>query len=193
MCFLRKPSADRITAFLAWQVQAPFSYPHVGKTREQPPSDYVLDHRRACLGKGPEAFAAGCSALRAWKMFDLGWVEACPTQTPIEVGSVVGILAYCGVAWCLNACRIVYVVNEPRRFGFAYGTLPAHVESGEERFLIEWLEDDTVWYDLLAFSRPAHWTVKLCYPIARRFQKRFAKGSMAAMQRAVQDTLEREP
>ena len=47
--------------------------------------------------------------------------------------------------WWLNACRIVYVVDESgpiSKFGFAYGTLPGHVESGEERFLIEWDRGD---------------------------------------------------
>jgi alpha-ketoglutarate-dependent taurine dioxygenase len=41
-----------------------------------------------------------------------------------------------------------------RRFAFAYGTLAEHAESGEERFQVEWREDDSVWYDILAFSRP---------------------------------------
>src|SRR5262245_46391050 len=41
------------------------------------------------------------------------------------------------------------------RHGFASGTLPAHAESGEERFIVEWdRADGGVWYDILAFSRP---------------------------------------
>ena len=62
--------------------------------------------------------------------------------------------------WSLNACRIVYTIDEEGpvvRFGFAYGTLPDHAEQGEERFSVEWHhEDGTVWYDILAFSRPNH-------------------------------------
>lgn len=46
--------------------------------------------------------------------------------------------------WSLNAARIVYVVDEPRRFGCAYETLPGHVERGEERFLIEITEGESV-------------------------------------------------
>jgi uncharacterized protein (UPF0548 family) len=60
--------------------------------------------------------------------------------------------------WWLNACRIVYVVDEEgpvKRYGFAYGTLPEHVESGDVRFTVDWHEaDGAVWYDILAFSRP---------------------------------------
>jgi uncharacterized protein (UPF0548 family) len=89
----------------------------------------------------------------------------------------------------VNACRVVYVVDEGgpvQRFGFAYGTLPDHAESGEERFTVEWHEaDDAVWYDILAFSRPQQLLARLGYPFARRLQKRFARGSAAAMRRAV--------
>ena len=91
--------------------------------------------------------------------------------------------------WWLNACGIVYVVDEEgpvQRFGIAYGTLPEHAESGEERFTVEWREaDSAVWYDILAFSRPQQLLARLGYPFARRLQKRFARDSAAAMRRAV--------
>ena len=51
---------------------------------------------------------------------------------------------------------------------------------------MEWHEQDAaVWYDILAFSRPQHFLARLGYPFARRLQKRFARDSAAAMQRAV--------
>jgi uncharacterized protein (UPF0548 family) len=93
--------------------------------------------------------------------------------------------------WWLNACQIVYIVDEDgpvKRFGFAYGTLPEHAESGEERFTVEWHEqDDAVWYDILAFSRPQQFLARLGYPFARRLQKRFARDSASAMLRAVDE------
>jgi uncharacterized protein (UPF0548 family) len=78
----------------------------------------------------------------------------------------VGVLAR-ALGLCLNACRVAYVVEEEepvRRFAFAYGTLPEHAESGEERFQVELLEDDYVWYDILAFSRPNQLLARLAYP-----------------------------
>ena len=72
------------------------------------------------------------------------------------------------------------------KYGFAYGTLPGHVESGEECFLIEWNHaDDGVYYDILAFSKPNHFLTRLGYPVVRRMQKRFGRDSAAAMQKAV--------
>jgi uncharacterized protein (UPF0548 family) len=91
--------------------------------------------------------------------------------------------------WWVNACRVVYVVDQDgpvARSGFAYGTLPGHAESAEERFLAEWdRADDSVWYDILAFSRPRHPLARLGYPLTRRTQRRFARDSAAAMLRAV--------
>jgi uncharacterized protein (UPF0548 family) len=91
----------------------------------------------------------------------------------------------------VSACRIVYRIDDDgptKRFGFAYGTLPDHPESGEERFMVEWSQaDGSVWYDILAFSRPYQLLTRLAYPLVRRFQKRFARESTAAMVRAVSE------
>lgn len=92
--------------------------------------------------------------------------------------------------WWLNSCRILYVLDESgpiTKFGFAYGTLPGHVESGEERFLIKWdRADNSVWYDIFAFSRPNHFLARLGYPFVRRLQKRFGQDSATSMLKAVQ-------
>jgi uncharacterized protein (UPF0548 family) len=82
------------------------------------------------------------------------------------------------------------VIDEPERFGFAYGTLSQHAEGGEERFTVEYhRQSDEVWYDIYAFSRPGHFLVRLGYPYARYLQKRFAVTSKAAMLRAAGSTL----
>jgi uncharacterized protein (UPF0548 family) len=102
---------------------------------------------------------------------------------------VVAVVARMVGLWWLKAARVVYVVDEPgpiRRFGFAYGTLPDHAETGEERFLVEWDQaSGQVWCDILAFSRPRLLLTRLGYPYVRRVQKRFAKESAAAMLRVV--------
>jgi len=184
MFLLRRPSPSFIRAFLEGQAKLTFTYSAVGATAGTPPLGYVVDHTRIQIGSGPAVFAAAKNALQRWEQFRLGWVAPCWPDTAIEQEQVVGVLARTCCLWCLNACRIVYVVDEPRTFGYAYGTLPGHVESGEKRFTVEWHEDDTVWYDILAFSRPNHFLARLGYPIVRRLQKRFARDSAASMQRA---------
>ena len=189
MFLLHRPSAETIAHFIESQSQLPFSYSQTGTTRTQPPSGYMVDHNRIKLGAGQGCYERATRALKQWKHFDLGWVTAVPSGLPIEAGTTVGVLAHTFGVWSLNACRIVYVVDEDgdvRRFGFAYGTLPDHVEQGEERFMIEWQrEDDSVWYDILAFSRPRHPLTKLTKPVVRQLQKKFARESLAAMRRAL--------
>jgi len=189
MLSLRKPSAERLRDFLAAQSKLDLTYSAVGATAAVPPAGYVVDRTRIRLGEGARTFAAAKAALERWEHFRLGWVEAWPPETPIQAGQVVAVVARFFGLWWLNACRIVYVVDEEgpvTRYGFAYGTLPGHAESGEERFTVEWHEaDDAVWYDILAFSRPHQLLAWLGYPFARRLQKRFARDSAAAMRRAV--------
>jgi uncharacterized protein (UPF0548 family) len=187
----RKPTAEVLRAFREAQAQLAFTYRAIGATASAAPAGYNLDHTRIRLGEGQEVFQAARTALERWQQFQLGWVEPWPTDTPLEAGAVVTILIRVLGLWALNACRIVYVVAEegpPTRFGFAYGTLPGHAETGEERFLVEWdRTDDAVWYDILAFSRPKHVLARLGTPFVRRLQKRFGRESAAAMLRATRD------
>lgn len=186
MISLRKPGRSDIEQFIAQQSQEPFNYPFVGRSRTDPPATFDIDHNRIQIGRGRADFEAGCAALARWQMFDLGWVHLCWPDSPLQEGTTVAILIHIFGVWWLNASRIVYLIDETepvRRFGFAYGTLTDHAEKGEERFSVEWREDDTVWYDLLAFSRPHHPLAKIGRPLARQIQKRFAKDSLAAMMR----------
>ena len=192
MLSLRRPSADDLARFLAGQRELPFTYGAVGATAGTPPAGYVVDRTRIKLGEGEAVFRSATAALRRWGQFDLGWVAAWSPDTPIQSGEVVAVMGRAVGVWWLNACRVVYVVDETGpawKFGFAYGTLPGHVEKGEERFLVEWDRNDGgVWYDILAFSRPNHVLTRLGYPVVRRLQRRFGRDSAAAMVRAVSAT-----
>jgi uncharacterized protein (UPF0548 family) len=188
MLLLHPPTAPQIRRFLAAQARLPFSYPAVGATRTVPPPRQVVDHNRVQLGTGPACWAAAQAALRRWEMFHLGWVWLYRPSAPIRPGTVVGVVSRQWGFWTLNACRIVYAVDEagpPHRFGFAYGTLPDHLERGEERFTVEYHPDGAVWYDILAFSRPQHPLAYLGFPVVRLYQRRFARDSKRAMQAAV--------
>jgi uncharacterized protein (UPF0548 family) len=88
--------------------------------------------------------------------------------------------------WSINACRIIYVIDEQdresRRFGFGYGTLPVHSEQGEERFLLRWdAKSDQVIYEITAFSRPNNLLVCLGWPLAVRIQNQFRLDSIATL------------
>ncbi|MGH2414698.1 MAG: DUF1990 family protein [Microcystaceae cyanobacterium] len=197
MYLLTKPTTQEIYQHLEKQAKQPFSYADVGaslkllqisnQSLSHLPAHYVFDHNRVQLGTGGEAFERSKIALGCWEMFRFNWIQLlAEAPLPIQAGLTVGILLRQWPVWVLNTCRIIDVVEEEcgtiKRFGFAYGTLPEHGLSGEERFLVEWeQESDTVWYDLLAFSRPNQLMTQIGYLYVRSLQKRFAKASKEAM------------
>jgi uncharacterized protein (UPF0548 family) len=133
---LRKPSVDALRRFRADQSQLDFTYAAVGATfgSGPMPTGFAVDQASAQLGMGGEAFDKSKAALRRWRQFQLGWLEAWPADTPLCAGETVVVVARTPPVWWMNAARIVYIVDDATdstsRFGFAYGTLPGHVETG---------------------------------------------------------------
>jgi len=194
MILLHEPTTPEVEAFLEAQSDSRLSYPEVGATRKGAPPYYKVDHNRVRLGTGEEAFKVAIAAMRQWKMFDLDWVRIAFPGAPLREGTTVAVVARTAGFWSLNACRIVYTLDEidgrMRRFGFAYGTLRDHAEIGEERFSVELHRGDGgVWYDIFAFSRPRLWLAQIGYPLSRVYQRRFARDSKAVMLRAVGDRI----
>lgn len=184
MFTLARPTADRIALLRAQQQPLAFTYTDLACTRADAPVGFRRDHHAVELGRGAATWSSAKAAVRAWRMFDLGWVELHDSHAPITPGTTVAVLIRALGLWSLNAARIVYVVDEPDQFGFAYGTLPDHAESGEERFFVQRDATGLVTYDVLADSRPHQWPAKLAHPCVRRLQKRFAVDSLRAMRRA---------
>jgi uncharacterized protein (UPF0548 family) len=190
MFSLSEPQTETVRQFLSTQVNLPFSYAEVGwsktiRSRADAPRGYNFDHYREQLGQGDELYRRARRALSEWRMFRVPWLVFCWPYLRIVPGEVCAVLALHLNFWSMNAARIVYVIDEPQRFGFGYGTLPGHTHRGEERFVVEQLADGTVWYEVLAFSRPRHWLVKAGAPVARLIQKRFGPASAEAMVEAL--------
>lgn len=185
MFSLTSYSEDRVQRFISEQQHSNFSYREVGATGRQLPASYNLDHNRVLLGKGEPAWNRAVSAIKRWEMFHISWIRLYWPTSPIQIGTDVAVEVRHYGFRSLNACRIVYVVDEPgdvTRYGFAYGTLTEHAESGEERFTVEWDKiKDEVWYDILAFSRPHKILATIAYPLSRLLQRKFASASKQAM------------
>lgn len=181
-----RPTPEHLRQLLATQEPLDVTYPRVGVSAAGTLPGYVVDENRVLLGHGPAVFAAAREALRGWRQIPAPWAHIWPLPTPIAEGQSVAMVAHLFGLWWANTCRIVAVFDKPTRFGFAYGTLPQHVESGEEQFAVEQQADGGVWYSIRAVSRPRYWMVRLSYPMARRLQRRFARESLAAMKAVVE-------
>ena len=188
MFFARRPSREAIDRFVRDSQELPLSYGPIGiVNRETPCRD--LDEAIVTIGRGRTDFDRARAALLAWKQFDIGWVETFPRNAPVDVGTVVAVLVQHLGFWSLNGCRVLYNVGGDGRFGFAYGTLTNHAESGEELFDV-FLdpESDEVKYRIRATSKPQVALARIGRPIVRALQARFRRDSVAAMKRATTAT-----
>jgi uncharacterized protein (UPF0548 family) len=78
-------------------------------------------------------------------------------------------------------CRVVYVISESARRGFAYGTLSGHPERGEEAFIISQHEDATVTFTINAFSRAASPLAKAAGPLGELIQRHITSRYLRAL------------
>lgn len=155
------------------------TYPEHGATRGALPSGYHHLERRARLGAGRAVFERGAAALMSWEMH-----RAAGLRVTAEGDARPGELVISRLApWLTAPCRVVYVVDESGRRGFAYGTLPGHPESGEEAFIVGIDEADDVWFTLRAFTRPGTLLARVCGPLGRVAQRLMAGRYIRAMRR----------
>ncbi|MGW0044381.1 DUF1990 family protein [Rhodococcus sp. NPDC003348] len=157
------------------------TYPEVGATATELPAGYHHVRRSRTIGRGEAAFSAAADAVLGWDMHRRAGVDVTATTLRAEVGSRVTLRVGVGPLHLDATCEVVYVVDEPRRRGFAYGTLAGHPERGEELFSVEWRGDDTVVLNVVAFSRPATWWSRAGAPIARLVQRRITDRYLRAL------------
>jgi len=176
---LSAPTDADLERFLAAQRDTALTYPDVGASRGEPPAGYRVDRRRDVIGRD---FDRAKQALDRWEMHAGAGVRVAPTEPPRE-GLTVALVVRTGV-YLTSACRVVYRIDEPDRYGFAYGTCGDHPVSGEERFLIERAGGE-VTFELMAFSRPRSALARLGGPIAKRKQLALGAGYVDALRRAL--------
>jgi uncharacterized protein (UPF0548 family) len=155
--------------------------------RAKLPFGFVRDCSRTLLGRGDAVFETAKEAFRRWRMFDMGWVRVANPEAKITHGQVVAVEVKALGLWSINLSQIVETVDFPSRFGFIYSATSAHVEEGEECFLLEHdRETDEVWYELEAVSRPRALMARIGLPVTWHFQHRFARDSHRRMREEVE-------
>ncbi len=152
------------------------------------PEGFRHDNYQADLGRGPQTFVRAVEGLKTWKAHRLPGVRVFPSAQEIRIGATVVVTLGTPVAALAAPCRIVGIVDEPTRWGFAYGTLPGHPEQGEEAFVVSTSPDETVRFDITAFSRPGDSVVRLSGPIGRGVQRAGTKAYLRALRQFVEQS-----
>ena len=91
-----------------------------------------LDRKVTTVRELLAAAASYAGALLGWQAHLRAGLCVSASAATVGPGTVVVLGAGAGAARVSAPCRVVYLVAEPGRAGFAYGTLPGHPERGEE-------------------------------------------------------------
>jgi len=115
------------------------------------------------------------SRLEADQRFDAEGTPYVAAGTTIRVhGRIKGMNAD-------GELRVISVTEEPRRVGFALGTVGGSVVSGEESFLLEWDDSDQVHFVVRAFDRPTALLYRLLPPLLKRRRRELFQGYLRAI------------
>jgi uncharacterized protein (UPF0548 family) len=129
-----------------------------------------LVHHTRTLGVGSTVFDDAVRRLKAWApQRHLGATVLPENQGP-EVGATILVDLHLGPIAVAVPNRVVAVIDEPNRWGYAYGTLPGHHERGEESFIIRRHPDDTITASITVDAIPASLPARLLAPVVRALQ-----------------------
>lgn len=155
----------------------PFTYSPVGATRRSTyPSGFHHLDVTYDVGHGASDFARAAETLMTWRMHSGAGLRVAASSPRVEEGAVVR----CRLGPLPIPCRVIWVVDEPERQGFGYGTLPGHPEAGEEAFVVA-LAEDRVTLTVTAYSRPGLVLTRLAGPVGRIGQRLAVRRYAAAL------------
>jgi uncharacterized protein (UPF0548 family) len=160
---------------------AGLTYREAGATAGDLPAGYHQFTRSRPIGYGHQLFAAAGDAVRDWQVQPGAGLQVSASSPTAVAGTVLLLGLGIGSLRLRAPCRVVYAVDEPRRRGFAYGTLAGHPESGEEAFMIEHHDDDSVSFTITAFSRPATRLAKIAGPLGAVVQRQITAAYLRSL------------
>lgn len=178
---VRRPSLERLQELLTASGADALTYEPIGVSLDVNVETRLHRARWETLLEGADAFGRGCQALRDWAVHR-GAGLSVVADGDVCVGTNVAMAAPLPVGYVEVTCRIVTTVEEPDRFGFAYGTLSVHPERGEESFIVTRSTNGVVRFIVEAASEPMHPLARLVPPVANRLQDQACTRYLEAMQ-----------
>lgn len=149
------------------------SYPERGASQDDvAPQGYRSTRIRECVGRGRPAFESLSQGIRSWKLQEGAGLRVQADTPEVSFGTRVVLGFGIGPFRLPAPCRVVRLLEEETRSGFAYGTLAGHPETGEESFLAVLEDDGAVYFELNAVSRHSNWFYGLGAPLVEAAQRR---------------------
>lgn len=182
---------------------APVTYGAVGASQAPdllafPPAGFRPLERRARIGHGEERWRFAVLQVLSWGVkrrsgfhvdpIASGVAGAGPGSRSERVFSPDGFelvhpgdTAMLRFGRLLEPVRVVFVIDEPDRQGFGYGTLEGHPLCGEESFVVERRADGSVWLVVRSFSRPSTRMWMILAPAVRLAQGILTRRYLSAL------------
>lgn len=179
---LRRPSDEKLIGIWEAQASLPITYKNAGMTRGGPHRGYR--RQRAAISLPTGSFNKARDHVRTWGAQRGAGFGVYP-ERPVAQGMAVIVYGRFGHLYTSVCCRVIYIIDEDDRWGFAYGTLPHHVARGEESFVVSKDKDENVTFTVESLSRPATLVARLGAPVARVIQNKITHRYLDAMRQAV--------
>ncbi|MBT9256266.1 DUF1990 domain-containing protein [Phycicoccus sp. MAQZ13P-2] len=160
---------------------ARLSYDATRRPLDVPPAGYGVLDESVVLSRTD--FERTAHDLLTWQVQGRAGLRVRTSRLPLRTGTVVEMRWGVGPLALRIPCRVVEVLDEPGRAGFTYGTLVGHPEAGEERFLLERLDDGRLRFRITAVSRPATPLARLAGPVGRAAQRWMTHRYLRALDR----------
>ncbi|CAM9148160.1 unnamed protein product [Laminaria digitata] len=193
---ISRHSDEALAGYLSKIANEPFNHDHVGVTSLQEPATartvpdgFRVNARRQLLGTGDKVYKRAVQGgLRELGVVNrLSWAHVVveePDSRRWKKGMGLLTVAKCyGLLWSANPCRLVHAhwdktlprtVGEGKYSSVGFSTVFGHLMEGEERFSVEFRDQDsTVWLDLFSVSRGHGILGRLSMPLIRPIQKAF--------------------
>lgn len=179
---LRAPSTAWLERIVAEEATASLTYEAVGATvRRETPDGYRADNWEVDLGSDEGSRFERCgAAVLDWAAQRGAGIRVLP-DTRAAVDLTFALVLPMPIGFAIATARVVHVADDDQAIGFAYGTLPAHPEEGEEIFLVH-RRAGRVFFEVSAFSRPRDLLARFGSPVTRWLQLRTNKTYLTAMQ-----------
>jgi len=123
------------------------------------------------VGTGPDRFAEVRERLLTWRIHHDAHIEVLDAPPRAVPGAVVRQRFWLFPLRIIAPVKLRSVIDEERRAGFTYTTLPGHPEEGVEDFFVDLRDSGEVTFTIRARSRPALWWSRLGAPVSLLAQR----------------------
>ncbi|HHU10658.1 MAG TPA: DUF1990 domain-containing protein [Intrasporangiaceae bacterium] len=145
------------------------------------PDGYRHNEQCVRVGKGRDTFDLATEALMSWQVQRGAGLTVLASSEHVAPDEVAIVRLSVGPINIDGANRVTEIVDEPTRQGFAYGTLDGHPERGEQAFLVEIDDSDTVTFTVRSFSKPSSLIATIGGPLNARIQDQIAERYLMAL------------